>query len=107
MQIGSGKARPRRRIDVWDLTATLVLGLLEMKAQEFFRESPETRSNYESRPFLRLGSNVDADSNVGAIVLTVGDVSRGAHFQLAVYSRVLVNGEGHGARSVWLRFLGN
>jgi hypothetical protein len=35
-------------------SATLVLGLLEMKAQEFFRESPETRSNYKSRPFLRL-----------------------------------------------------
>jgi len=54
-----------------------------------------------------LGSNVDADRNIGAIVLTVGDVSRGTDFQLAVYSRVLVNGEGHGARSAGLLFLGN
>jgi len=51
---------------------------------------------------------VDADSNVGAVVLTVGDVSRGADFQLAVYRGVLVDGEGHGARSArLLLILGN
>jgi len=54
-----------------------------------------------------LGSNVDADSNVGAIVLTVGDLSGGADLQLAVHRRVLVDSEGQGARSAWLLILGN
>jgi hypothetical protein len=109
----SGDPLSRKKTEVkptsGDPTATLVLGLLEMKGEGFFRRAPrQDQITWVCRSY-GLGSNVDADSNVGAIVLTVGDVSRGADFQRAVYSRVLVNGEGHGARRAWwlLLILGN
>jgi hypothetical protein len=105
IQIAQKKRTQTQNRRPGDLLETFVLGLLEMKGEGFFRRAPrQDQITWVCRS--DLGSHVDADSNVGAIVLTVGDVCRGTDFQLAVYRGVLVNGEGHGA---WLllRILGN
>ena len=105
-QIAQKKNPDAKRTPGGILLETFVLGLLEMNGEGSFRRAPrQDQITWVCRS--DLGSHVDADSNVGAIVLTVGDVCRGTDFQLAVYRGVLVNGEGHGARSAWLLILGN
>src|ERR1700675_3318294 len=77
----SGKERPRRKTDGWGPhSATLVLGLLEMKGEGFFRRAPRQDQITCLRRSYGLGSNVDRDSNVGAFFLPEGALSRGPPF---------------------------
>jgi hypothetical protein len=63
-------------------------------------KDPQSDGSVFERCFLdESGSNADADGNVVAIGLSVGNVSAGTDFQLAVNGRVLIDGERHGFRT--------
>jgi hypothetical protein len=54
MQSGQEKKDPDAKPTSGDPTATLVLGLLEMKGGKIFSKSPGDKINYMSVPFVRL-----------------------------------------------------